>query len=66
MTKAKEVLSPCEMTRKMCRELFREWENDPAVYDDPACFRPYVYSEEAADRYSDAKHTPDRVLPACC
>ncbi len=52
------------MTRPLCRELFRGWENDPAVFAPGQAFRPYVYDEAAVDRYFDEKQSPDRVLLA--
>ncbi|MBE6908745.1 MAG: GNAT family N-acetyltransferase [Ruminococcaceae bacterium] len=52
------------MTRALCHELFRGWENDPAIYADPAECRPYRYDESAVDRYFDAKQEPSRVLLA--
>ena len=52
------------MTRSLCHELFRGWENDPAVFADEASFRPYTYSAAAVDRYFDEKRTPARVMLA--
>ena len=50
------------MSRARCHELFRAWENDPALYADRSLFRPYRYSAEAVDRYYDAKQDGTRVL----
>lgn len=50
------------MTRELCRQLYQGWENDPAIYMDMGRFSPYRYSQEAADRYFDAKQAPDRVF----
>ena len=47
------------MTWALCYELYREWENDPAMMEH---FVPYQYDEAAVDRYFDAKQEPSRVL----
>lgn len=52
------------MTRALCHELFRNWENDPDICMDMALFKPYRYDEEAVNRYFDAKQGPSRVLLA--
>ena len=52
------------MTRELCHELFRNWENDPDIYMDMALFKPYQYDETAVNRYFDAKQDPSRVLLA--
>lgn len=59
-----EDLSLCVMTRELCHELFRSWENDPDIYMDMALFKPYRYDEAAVNRYFDAKQSPSRVLLA--
>jgi RimJ/RimL family protein N-acetyltransferase len=55
-------ISLCMMTRELCHILYQDWENDPAIYMDMNLFAPYRYSEEAVNRYFDAKQTPSRVL----
>lgn len=50
------------MTRAQCHALYRDWQNDPALYLDAAEYRPYVYDEAAVNRYYDARQSPDRVL----
>lgn len=50
------------MTRDQCHELYRAWENDPAIYMDMSLYKPYVYSSESVDRYYNAKQEPTRVL----
>ena len=50
------------MTRELCHELFRDWENDEAIYADMFLFQPYVYDKDAVDRYYDQKQEPDRVM----
>lgn len=57
----KEV-SLCVMTRDLCHELFKSWENDPALYADTDLFAPYQYDENAVNRYFDSKQDPSRVL----
>ena len=50
------------MSREQCHELYMGWENDPAIYRNPASFQQYQYDAEAVDRYYDAKQSPSRVL----
>ena len=57
-------ISLCIMTRELCHELFRNWENDPDIYMDMALFKPYRYDEAAVNRYFDAKQGTSRVLLA--
>ena len=52
------------MSRPLCHTLFQGWENDPAMYDDPALFKPFRYDPAWVDRYFDAKQRPDRVVLA--
>ena len=57
-----ENISLCIMTRELCRELYKEWENDPAIYADMELFKPYRYNEKSVDKYFDSKQEPSRVL----
>ena len=57
-------ISLCIMTRELCYELFRNWENDPAIYADMALFKAYQYDEAAVNRYFDTKQNLSRVLLA--
>lgn len=50
------------MTRELCRELYKDWQNDPAIYMDMDKFAPYCYNEAAVDRYFDARNTLSRVF----
>ena len=50
------------MTRKLCHELYKEWENDEAIYMDMSLFKPYVYNEEAVNRYFDSKQDSSRIM----
>ena len=54
-------ISLCVMTRELCHQFLREHESDPAVYEDESQFQPYVYSEEAADRFYERKQVPGRL-----
>ena len=40
-----------EMTKELCRELFRGYEYDPMIFADMSAFKPYKYSEESADAH---------------
>ena len=57
-----EEISLCRMTRELCRELYKDWQNDPAIYVDMGQFEPYHYDEAAVDRYFASKQSPSRVL----
>lgn len=57
-------ISLCVMTRELCHELFKGWENDPDIYMDMSLFTAYRYDKAAVDRYFDAKQNPSRVLLA--
>ena len=57
-------ISLCIMTRELCHELFKYWENDPAIYMDMDLFKTYTYDENAVNKYFDAKQNPSRVLLA--
>lgn len=46
------------MTREMCHEFYKEFQNDPAI----GHYYEYVYSEETADRYYDVNSVSDRRL----
>ena len=46
------------MSREMCREFYKEFQNDPAI----GHYYEYVYSQETADRYFDKNQTADRML----
>ncbi len=55
-------ISICIMTRDLCHELYKGWENDPAIYMDMGLFAPYQYNEEAVNRYFDSKQESSCVL----
>ena len=52
----------CVMTRELCHELYKGWENDPAIYRDMDSFAPYHYDKNAVNQYFDAKQNSSRVL----
>lgn len=52
----------CIMTRELCHELFKSWENDPAIYNNMDSFTPYHYDKDAVNRYFDSKQDSSRVL----
>ncbi|MBQ9195736.1 MAG: GNAT family N-acetyltransferase [Clostridia bacterium] len=52
------------MTREMCQALYRDWQNDPAIYADPGKCPRYQYDPAWVDRYYDAKQEPSRVFLA--
>lgn len=54
----------CIMTRELCHELYKRWENDPAIYQDMDLFAPYHYDQNAVDRYFDSKQNSSRILLA--
>ena len=55
-------ISLCIMTRELCHELYKGWENDPDIYMDMDLFEPYQYNENAVNRYFDSKQDSSRVL----
>ena len=57
-------ISLCLMTRELCHELYKKWENDPDLYMDMNLFKTYKYDENAVNRYFEAKQEPSRVLLA--
>ncbi len=57
-----EEIALCIMTRELCHELYKGWENDPAIYMDMDQFAPYQYDETAVNRYFDSRQDPSRVL----
>ena len=51
-----------QMTRELCHELYKFWENDESIYMDMSLFKPYTYQSEAVNRYYDSKQEQSRVL----
>ncbi len=50
------------MTRELCHELFKSWENDSAIYMGMDQFVPYRYDRASVDRYFESKCDPSRVM----
>ncbi len=57
-----EDISLCIMTRELCHELYKGWENDPAIYMDMDLFAAYQYNEKSVNKYFDSKQDNSRVL----
>ncbi|MDE6725987.1 MAG: GNAT family N-acetyltransferase [Ruminiclostridium sp.] len=57
-----EDISLCIMTRELCHELYKGWENDPDIYMDMDLFTAYQYNEKAVNKYFDSKQDNSRVL----
>ena len=55
-------ISLCIMTRELCHELYKSWENDPAIYMDMNLFTTYQYDENAVNSYFESKQNPSRIL----
>lgn len=50
------------MTRPLCHEYFRGFENDPDIFMDVGRFTPYEYSPERVDRYFEKQQAHDRMM----
>lgn len=50
------------MTREMCHEFYREFQNDPAIFMDMSRFSEFVYSPEWVDTYFDRQLEKGRHL----
>ena len=48
----------CPMTREMCHEFYKGFQNDPAI----GHYYEYVYTPEIADRYFDTNSVPERKM----
>ncbi len=57
-------ISLCVMTRELCHELFKNWENDPDIYMDMETFTAYQYNEDTVNKYFESKQDSSRVLLA--
>lgn len=51
-----------KMTRELCHELYKGWQNDDAIFMDMSMFNPFEYSPEKVDRYFDSKQESTRIL----
>jgi RimJ/RimL family protein N-acetyltransferase len=50
------------MTRELCHELYKSWENDDSIYMDMSMFKEYVYNKDSVDRYFDSKQETSRKI----
>lgn len=50
------------MTRGLCHEFYRQFENDPDIYMDMGRFAPYKYDARKVDAYFDAQQKPNRIV----
>ena len=57
-----EQISLQLMTRELCHQIYKKWENDDFIYMDMGLFKTYIYDEEKVDKYFDAKQNPSRML----
>lgn len=49
------------MTRELCQKLYRDFQNDPDIYQDMTKFTPFVYSEAWVDTYFDRQAAKQRI-----
>lgn len=57
-------ISLCLMTKDLCHELFKDWENDPDIYMNMESFKSYQYNKDVVDNYFETKQNSSRVLLA--
>ena len=50
------------MSRQMCQEFYKEFQNDPAIYADMNRFSEFVYDPAWVDRYFDRQAEKGRFL----
>lgn len=50
------------MTRELCHQFYKHFENDPAIYMDMSQFASYEYSASRVDAYYDAQQDPTRIV----
>ena len=50
------------MTRPLCHEFYRGFENDPDIFMDMSRFIPYEYAEEKVNQYFEQQQSPDRIV----
>ena len=50
------------MTRPLCHEYFRGFENDPDIFMDMSRFAPYEYTPEKVERHFERQQSPDRLM----
>lgn len=50
------------MTREICHSLYKNFENDPAIYMDMSKYRTFQYDADWVDKYFDKQMLDDRVV----
>lgn len=50
------------MSRELCHQFYRHFENDPAICMDMRQFSPYKYDAAQVDAYYEAQQDPSRVV----
>lgn len=61
MKQAIQVVTIEKMTKQLCRQFYKDFQMDPALYLDPAEFRPFVYEEAERDAYFERYQQLGRV-----
>ena len=56
------MISLCPMTREMCHEFYKGFQNDPAIFMDMSRFSEYEYTPEKVERYFEENTIPSRRL----
>ena len=59
--KEMETIRLKKLTRELCHELYRNWENDASIYADMSAFTPYCYDKAKVDKYFNEKNEPSRI-----
>ena len=49
------------MTRELCNKLYRDFQNDPCIYEDMAKFAPFTYQEAWVNAYFDRQAAKQRI-----
>ena len=57
-----EQISLQLMTRELCHQLYKNWQNDDSIYMDMGLFKTYIYDEEKVDKYFESKQDSSRML----
>lgn len=52
------------MTRNLCHDLYKNWENDISIYGDEKFFKEYIYDKSNVDSYFDSRQVDDRIMLA--
>lgn len=57
-----ETIELKKMTRELCHELYKDWNNDESIYMDMSQFKPFSYSVSSVNRYFDLKNDSSRLM----